>query len=82
MTFMERILISLSKQDKFWLHQQAKRKHLSTAEVVRRAIHCYQEEIPKKTPNTLEALLFQTKGIWNKGDGLAYQRKIRKEWNR
>lgn len=78
---MERILISLSKQDKSWLHQQAKRYHLSTAEVVRRAIHRYQEKIPRNI-NTLETLLAQTKGIWGKGDGLVYQRRIRKEWNR
>jgi hypothetical protein len=25
-------------------------------------------------------LLEQTRGIWKKGDGLAYQRRLRREW--
>jgi len=29
---------------------------------------------------SFEELLKQTSGLWHKGDGLAYQRRLRKEW--
>jgi hypothetical protein len=31
--------------------------------------------------NDFDSLLEQTKGIWTKGDGLTYQRKLRQEWS-
>lgn len=29
---------------------------------------------------SLEELLRQTSGLWRRGDGLAWQRRLRKEW--
>jgi len=29
---------------------------------------------------SLEELLRQTSGLWSRGDGLAWQRRLRKEW--
>jgi hypothetical protein len=29
---------------------------------------------------SLEELLRQTSGLWKQGDGLAWQRRLRKEW--
>jgi len=46
------------------------------AEVVRRAIRRMRDQ--EKT--SVDDLLRQTRGVWRKGDGLAYQRRLRREW--
>jgi hypothetical protein len=38
------------------------------------------QELSSKV-NNFDDLLEQTKGIWTKGDGLTYQRKLRQEWS-
>ena len=45
-------------------------------ELVREAIRRLrrQEEL------SFEELLGRTSGLWRKGDGLSYQRRLRKEW--
>lgn len=45
-------------------------------QVVREAIRRLrqQEEL------SFEELLGRTSGLWRKGDGLAYQQRVRKEW--
>jgi hypothetical protein len=37
-----------------------------------------QEKGPAQKP--MKELLASTKGLWRRGDGLRYQRRIRKEW--
>jgi hypothetical protein len=34
------------------------------------------------TPETYEALLLKTSGLWKQEDGLRYQERLRDEWNR
>ncbi|MEA5536942.1 hypothetical protein [Crocosphaera sp. XPORK-15E] len=43
-------------------------------------IEVIEEENPKASSD-FDELLDNTKGIWTKGDGLEYQRKIREEWS-
>ena len=73
---MTRTIISLDPQDKKWLSHKAQRDGVPMTQLVREAIRRMrqQEEV------VFEDLLKQTSGLWRKGDGLAYQRRLRKEW--
>jgi hypothetical protein len=73
---MTRMLISLGENDRLWLKQQAKETGVPMSEVVRQAIRQAQESEQKSMKDLLES----TKGLWRQGDGLRYQRRIRKEW--
>jgi hypothetical protein len=70
------MLISLEEKDKRWLEQRALETGVPMSEVVRQAIRQVQET--KQKP--MKDLLASTRGIWRHGDGLSYQRRIRKEW--
>ena len=58
------------------MKQKAQETGTPMSEVVRQAIRQAQEAEQKP----LKDLLASTKGIWRQGDGLKYQRRIRKEW--
>jgi Ribbon-helix-helix protein, copG family len=73
---MTRMLISLEENDRRWLKQKAQETGVPMSEVVRRAIRQAQENGQKP----MKVLLGSTAGLWRKGDGLRYQRRIRKEW--
>ena len=75
------MIVSLDKESKEWLERQAREESVSTAELIRTAVRRYREEKRKETPS-LHDLLKQTSGIWKAGDALAYQRRVRKEWQR
>ena len=78
---MIRTVISLDEESKEWLDQQARQEHVSTAELIRTAVRKYRDE-KKREALLLSDLLKQTSGIWKGGDGLAYQRQLRKEWQK
>ncbi len=78
---MIRVVISLEPNDKTWLQHVAEDEHVSMAEVIRHAINFYRHQKQTTSPPSLKKLLSQTKGIWEHGDGLEYQRKVRSEWN-
>ena len=78
---MIRTVISLDEESKEWLDQQARLEHVSTAELIRTAVRKYRAE-KKREALPLSDLLKQTSGIWKGGDGLAYQRRLRKEWQK
>jgi hypothetical protein len=73
---MTRLLISLEESDRRWLEQRSQEIGVPMSEVVRQAIRQAQE-IGQKP---MKELLASTQGLWRKGDGLRYQRRIRKEW--
>ena len=79
---MPRTVISLDHDDKAWLDQQAQREHVPMTEIVRRAIRSYRQAIETRSVPSVDDLLKQTRGIWTKGDRLAYQRELRDEWDR
>jgi uncharacterized protein (DUF2344 family) len=79
---MIRVVISLAQEDKNWLQHIAEDQHQSMAEVIRQAIERYRLELQTTSPLSLEQILSKTKGIWKQGDALAYQRKIRSEWDK
>jgi hypothetical protein len=79
---MTRTIISLSLEDKRWLHSVAKTEHVSMAEVIRRAIAKYRNTRQSVKSPSVEQVMKEAFGIWKKGDGLAYTNKLRDEWER
>lgn len=73
----KRTIITLPEEDKIWLESYSKTYQVSVAEAIRRGIKQLKESMAKKTYNTL---VQNTRGVWQKGDGLKYQKKIRSEW--
>jgi hypothetical protein len=73
---MTRMLISLEHNDRQWLEQRAREAGVPMSEIVRQAIRRAQESEQKP----MKDLLASTKGLWRQGDGLRYQRRVRKEW--
>lgn len=79
---MIRTIISLHPNEKHWLDQVAKRQHISMAKIIRQAIREYQKNHSHLIQSKFDKLLEKTKGVWQKGDGLQYQTKLRDEWDR
>ncbi len=73
---MTRTIISLPEQDKSWLERKAREAGVPMAEIIHQAIRRMQQA----EEESLDQLLMSTRGVWRKGDGLRYQRKIRQEW--
>jgi len=72
-----RIIISIPDEDKIWLEGYSKVHKISVAEAIRQGI----EQLKRtKRQQTYRQLAERTRGIWKKGDGLAYQEKLRGEW--
>lgn len=78
---MIRTVISLDPEDKAWLDRAAKAGGTRMTELVRRAIRQYRER-SEAHPGQFERLLRETAGTWKHGDGLAYQKRLRRDWNR
>jgi len=78
---MIRTLISLETEDKRWLDRTARRRGVTMARLVREAVLEYRKKTLVDEPS-MDRLLESTRGIWRKGDGLAYQRNSRSEWDR
>lgn len=74
---MTRTIISLEEEDKNWLDEEAERTGKPMAVIVRTAIHHLREEKER----ALSSLLKQTSGTWGEGDGLAWQKRLRSEWD-
>lgn len=72
-----RIIISIPDEDKLWLEGYSKVHKISVAEAIRQGIDQLKRA---KRQQTYRQLVENTRGIWQKGDGLAYQKKLRAEW--
>ena len=73
----QRTIITISEKDKSWLESYSKTSGISMAEAIRRGIAQLRE---REERDTYQKLIQDTRGIWKKGDGLAYQEKMRSEW--
>lgn len=78
---MTKTLINLDPDDKAWLDVEARTRKLPMTELVRRAVHQYRVCEESRSRLDLVATLESTAGIWRHGDGLAYQQRMRREWN-
>jgi hypothetical protein len=72
---MPRTVISIDADDKAWLDRKAAQAGVSMTEIVRQAIRRMRQD-----EESFESLLNQTRGKWRHGDGLAYQRRMRRQW--
>lgn len=79
---MPRTVISLDIEDKRWLDREARQRHLPMTELVRQAVREYRVRSETLSKPDLQSALSRTSGIWRKGDGLAYQNRLRDEWGR
>ena len=73
-----RTIITLSEEDKRWLESYSNLHHVSVAEAIRQGIRKLKE---MEFDENYRALVQNSRGLWVKGDGLAYQKKIREEWD-
>ncbi len=78
---MVRTVISLDESDKRWLDQQAALQHVPMTEVVRQAVQALRA-VRQQSGEDFQALLAGTAGMWQRGDGLAWQQSVRDEWAR
>src|SRR6185312_11359150 len=78
---MVRTVISLDADDKAWLDRKAKQERMPMTRLVRRAIKRMRKE-SEGNPSRFDRLLQETAGMRKLGDGLRYQRKLRREWDR
>jgi len=76
---MVRTVISLEAKEKLWLDRAARAEGVPMTELIRRAVRLLREQSRRERPN-LDDLLDATSGSFKLGDGLTYQRKVRREW--
>lgn len=72
----KRTIVTLSEEDKLWLESYSKAFTISVAQAIRQGIGRLKGA---ETQKTYHALVQNTRGIWEKGDGLTYQKRIRSE---
>lgn len=77
---MVRTVISLDPELKAWLDKKAKESGKPMTAVVREALAEYRADQTARSRPSRPELLERTRGIWKQGDGLAWQRKLRDEW--
>ena len=73
-----RIIVTITDKDKLWLEGYSKVHKISVAEAIRQSIGELKKAQERRT---YEGLVESTSGIWQRGDGLEYQREIRSEWD-
>lgn len=76
-----RIVINLEDIQMAWLNRQAALRRVSRASLIRQAVSEYQAKESQVSDVSFPEALKQTAGIWQSGDGLEYQVRIRKEWS-
>jgi len=76
---MIRTVVSLPEDDKRWLDAEAEREGVSMTEVIRLAVSRLRAET--RRARTFDNLLKTTAGIGTGEDGVALQKKLRKEWD-
>jgi len=79
---MPRTVINIDLEDKRWLDREARQRHVPMTELVRQAVRAYRVRAEALSKPNLLAALSSTSGIWQGGDGLAHQNRLREEWAR
>jgi hypothetical protein len=74
----KRTIITLSEEDKRWLESYSRLNRVSVEEAIRQGIRKLKEA---ELFENYQTLVQRTKGLWKKGDGLNFQKKIRAEWD-
>jgi len=74
----QRIIITISPEDKVWLESYSKAHNISKAEAVRQGIRRLRQ-LAKQ--DTYETLVESTRYLWREDDGLKFQERLRSEWH-
>ena len=72
-----RTIVTVSDEEKLWLENYSRTLGISMAEAIRRGIARLKVQEGK---STYQRIVKDSKGIWRKGNGLEYQKKLRSEW--
>ena len=72
-------VIALADDDKAWLDREARSARVPMTELIRRAVASFRA-LQRPTGRSVHEALDRTAGIWRRGDGLAWQRRLREEW--
>lgn len=78
---MTKTLINLDSDDREWLDREARARRLPMTELVRRAVRSYRLREESHGRPALQAALAHTAGVWRSADGLAWQQRLRDEWD-
>ena len=78
---MIRTVISLDPEDKAWLDRKARQEGMPMTRLVQRAVQRLRSE-SESNPSRFDRLLRETSGTGRFGEGLAFQRRRRREWDR
>lgn len=78
---MQRTLINLDPEDKAWLDREARQRHIPMTELVRQAVHVYRLREESRGNEQWQNAVRETAGLWQQGDGLAWQEHLRDEWH-
>ena len=78
---MPKTLVNLDESDKAWLDREAHKRRVPMTELVRQAVRSFRSREQARTQPTLGAALDATRGLWREGDGLAWQQRMRDEWD-
>jgi hypothetical protein len=76
-----RTVISLQDRQKAWLDQQAALRRVSMSSLIRQAVTEFRVRERRRAKVPFKEVLARTAGIWQAGDGLEYQERIRGEWS-
>ena len=74
----KRTIITIPEEDKRWLESYSSLHRVSVAEAIRQGIRRLKEA---ELHENYQTLVQNTRGLWEKGDGLTFQNKMRAEWN-
>lgn len=77
---MPRTLINLDADDKAWLDREAAARRIPMTELVRQAVRAFRVREESLGAGDLQSSVRETAGLWQIGDGLEYQRRLRDEW--
>ena len=72
-----RTQISLDDEQKAWLDRQAALRSVSMSSLIRQAVSEFRMREQRGSAASIQDVLKQTAGIWQAGDGLEYQERIR-----
>ncbi len=74
----KRMIVTIPEEDKSWLESYSKIQRISVAEAIRQGIGQLKKAQRRRT---YQELVERTSGTWQQEDGLAFQEKMRAEWD-
>lgn len=78
---MPRTIVNLSEENKRWLDREARERQVSMTSLVSEAVSFYRMRAEAAGRPDLQSVLKDTAGLWQGGDGLAWQERLRGEWD-